>query len=204
MPCNVILFCACAVDFVMPQKRESLVDAYKKWRQWADGKVCCDYGLHVAVTWWSEQIRWSQGITNKRVVLFSRLKITFTFRLPKTWKTSSLATESTPSRSSWLTGRSADQRCRNDPAVQEVQRSMCSGSGSCWKWRPGWRGQICNIMCIIPSLNKYQNEFILEHEENAELRRHWTRRSCFEPSWGAWSRGSSSCDYCCQPGELLP
>lgn len=44
------------VDFVLDQKNVSLLEAYDKWRSWADGKVCCDYGLHVAVTWWSDQV----------------------------------------------------------------------------------------------------------------------------------------------------
>ncbi|KAM7362740.1 dihydropyrimidinase-like isoform 2-T4 [Cochliomyia hominivorax] len=44
------------IDFVVPNKGESLLTAYKRWRSWADGKVCCDYGFHVAVTWWSEQV----------------------------------------------------------------------------------------------------------------------------------------------------
>ena len=45
------------VDFVIPQKGESLVEAYNRWRHWADPKVCCDYSLHVCVTWWSEQVK---------------------------------------------------------------------------------------------------------------------------------------------------
>lgn len=44
------------VDFAIPNKGKSLVDAYDQWRGWADPKVCCDYGLHVAVTWWSDQV----------------------------------------------------------------------------------------------------------------------------------------------------
>jgi len=44
------------IDFVIPAKSESLVEAYEKWRGWADPKVCCDYGLHVAVTWWSDSV----------------------------------------------------------------------------------------------------------------------------------------------------
>lgn len=44
------------IDFVIPQKGESLVAAYEKWRAWADPKVCCDYSFHVAVTWWSEKV----------------------------------------------------------------------------------------------------------------------------------------------------
>lgn len=44
------------IDFVIPQKGESLTGAYQKWRGWADPKVCCDYSFHVAVTWWSEQV----------------------------------------------------------------------------------------------------------------------------------------------------
>ncbi|XP_058978776.1 dihydropyrimidinase [Musca domestica] len=44
------------IDFVMPNKGESLIDAYHKWRSWADPKVCCDYALHVGVTWWSKLV----------------------------------------------------------------------------------------------------------------------------------------------------
>lgn len=44
------------VDFVIPKKGESLVAAFDKWRGWADPKVCCDYGFHLAVTWWSDSV----------------------------------------------------------------------------------------------------------------------------------------------------
>ncbi|XP_026733529.1 dihydropyrimidinase isoform X2 [Trichoplusia ni] len=47
----------CVIDFVLPQKGQSLLEAYANWREKADGKVCCDYGLHVGVTWWSPQVR---------------------------------------------------------------------------------------------------------------------------------------------------
>ncbi|XP_064409955.1 dihydropyrimidinase [Latimeria chalumnae] len=45
------------LDFVIPQKGQSLLENYDKWRSWADPKVCCDYSLHVAVTWWSEKVK---------------------------------------------------------------------------------------------------------------------------------------------------
>ncbi|XP_037308892.2 dihydropyrimidinase isoform X1 [Pungitius pungitius] len=45
------------LDFVIPQKGKSLLEAYDCWRKKADPKVCCDYSLHVAVTWWSEQVK---------------------------------------------------------------------------------------------------------------------------------------------------
>lgn len=44
------------LDFVIPKKGSSLLEAYERWRQTADPKVCCDYSLHVAVTWWSDQV----------------------------------------------------------------------------------------------------------------------------------------------------
>ncbi|XP_058454472.1 dihydropyrimidinase-like [Malaya genurostris] len=45
------------IDFVIPKKGESLLTAYDTWRARADPKVVCDYGLHVAITWWSKSVR---------------------------------------------------------------------------------------------------------------------------------------------------
>ncbi|XP_068937021.1 dihydropyrimidinase isoform X2 [Petaurus breviceps papuanus] len=45
------------IDFAIPQKGCSLIEAFDTWRSWADPKVCCDYSLHVAVTWWSDQVK---------------------------------------------------------------------------------------------------------------------------------------------------
>ncbi|CAF4455039.1 unnamed protein product [Rotaria socialis] len=44
------------VDLVIPTKEQTLLEAYKQWRERADAKVCCDYGLHVAITHWNEQV----------------------------------------------------------------------------------------------------------------------------------------------------
>lgn len=46
-----------SVDFVAPQKGESLLAAYDKYRGWADPKVCCDYGLSVIVNQMSDKIK---------------------------------------------------------------------------------------------------------------------------------------------------
>ena len=53
------------IDFVIPSKGESLLVAYDKWRKWADEKVNCDYSLHVAVTWWSDQVAKEMEILSK-------------------------------------------------------------------------------------------------------------------------------------------
>lgn len=45
------------IDFALPSRGESLVNAYNTWRERADDKVCCDYGLHVGVTWWSDEVK---------------------------------------------------------------------------------------------------------------------------------------------------
>ncbi|XP_049705474.2 dihydropyrimidinase isoform X2 [Helicoverpa armigera] len=47
----------CVIDFVLPQKGQSLLEAYNNWREKADNKVCCDYALHVGVTWWSPAVK---------------------------------------------------------------------------------------------------------------------------------------------------
>lgn len=43
------------IDFVIPAPQESLLDAYKKWREWAE-KSASDYSFHVAITWWDESV----------------------------------------------------------------------------------------------------------------------------------------------------
>ena len=45
------------VDFVIDQKGVPLTEAYDKWRSRADPKVCCDYALHIGVTWWKDSVR---------------------------------------------------------------------------------------------------------------------------------------------------
>ncbi|XP_049684753.1 dihydropyrimidinase [Accipiter gentilis] len=45
------------IDFAIPQKGCSLTEAFDTWKSWADPKVCCDYALHVAVTWWSNKVK---------------------------------------------------------------------------------------------------------------------------------------------------
>ena len=43
------------IDFVIPNPKERILDAYKKWRGWAE-KAAADYSLHVAITWWDETV----------------------------------------------------------------------------------------------------------------------------------------------------
>nr|CAI5862826.1 unnamed protein product [Callosobruchus analis] len=45
------------IDFAFPKAGESPLDAYHSYRLKADSKVCCDYGLHVCLTGWSDQVR---------------------------------------------------------------------------------------------------------------------------------------------------
>ncbi|OXB78545.1 UNVERIFIED_CONTAM: hypothetical protein H355_010025 [Colinus virginianus] len=40
---------------VLPAKERSLLDAFERCRALADPQVCCDYALHVGVTWWAPQ-----------------------------------------------------------------------------------------------------------------------------------------------------
>ncbi|XP_034489314.1 dihydropyrimidinase-like [Drosophila innubila] len=55
------------IDCVLPKKHESLVEAYDKWRSWADPKVCCDYALHVGITWWSKSVSDEMAILCKEL-----------------------------------------------------------------------------------------------------------------------------------------
>jgi dihydropyrimidinase len=49
------------IDFVIPGPNVSLLAAYDQWMGWAK-KACADYGFHVAVTWWSDQVRDEMGV----------------------------------------------------------------------------------------------------------------------------------------------
>ena len=46
------------IGHVLPEKNESLLEAYESCRSMADPKTCCDYALHVGVTWWGPKVRW--------------------------------------------------------------------------------------------------------------------------------------------------
>ncbi|XP_011686951.1 PREDICTED: dihydropyrimidinase isoform X2 [Wasmannia auropunctata] len=53
------------IDFVVSRKDESLLEAYERYRQSADQKVCCDYALHVAITSWSPKVKEDMAILAK-------------------------------------------------------------------------------------------------------------------------------------------
>jgi len=48
------------IDFVIPDPKERILDAYKKWRGWAE-KSAADYSLHVAITWWDQSVYEDMG-----------------------------------------------------------------------------------------------------------------------------------------------
>jgi len=48
------------IDFVIPNPRQPLLDAFKQWREWAE-KAASDYAFHVAVTWWDDSVRRDMG-----------------------------------------------------------------------------------------------------------------------------------------------
>lgn len=50
------------IDFVIPKKGQSLLEAYDQWRGKADSKANCDFGFHCAITWWSPDVSDEMGI----------------------------------------------------------------------------------------------------------------------------------------------
>ncbi len=48
------------IDFVIPNPRQSLLEAFHTWRGWAE-KAAGDYAFHVAVTWWDESVHRDMG-----------------------------------------------------------------------------------------------------------------------------------------------
>ena len=43
------------IDFVIPNPRQNVLEAYRQWRGWAE-KAAADYSFHVAITWWDESV----------------------------------------------------------------------------------------------------------------------------------------------------
>jgi dihydropyrimidinase len=48
------------IDFVIPNPKQPLMDAYQTWRGWAE-KAAGDYSFHMAITWWDESVRRDMG-----------------------------------------------------------------------------------------------------------------------------------------------
>ncbi|ROL47230.1 Dihydropyrimidinase-related protein 5 [Anabarilius grahami] len=45
------------IAHVLPERDTSLLEAFEKCRGHADAKTCCDYALHMGVTWWGPMVR---------------------------------------------------------------------------------------------------------------------------------------------------
>ncbi|MBV5297306.1 MAG: dihydropyrimidinase [Rhodoferax sp.] len=48
------------IDFVIPNPQQNLIEAYQTWRGWAE-KAAGDYGFHMAITWWSDEVKRDMG-----------------------------------------------------------------------------------------------------------------------------------------------
>ncbi|XP_016122003.1 dihydropyrimidinase-related protein 5-like, partial [Sinocyclocheilus grahami] len=45
------------IAHVLPERDASLLEEFEKIRAHADAEACCDYALHVGVTWWGPKVR---------------------------------------------------------------------------------------------------------------------------------------------------
>ena len=52
------------IDFVIPNPGTSLIEAWHAWRAKSE-KAAADYGFHVAVTWWSDQVAQEMGVLTR-------------------------------------------------------------------------------------------------------------------------------------------
>ncbi|HTW68642.1 MAG TPA: dihydropyrimidinase [Acetobacteraceae bacterium] len=52
------------IDFVIPNPGTSLIEAWHAWRAKSE-KAAADYGFHVAVTWWSDQVAEEMGVLTR-------------------------------------------------------------------------------------------------------------------------------------------
>ena len=54
----------CIIDFAIPSPKQSLLEAYRQWRKWAE-IATADYTFHVAVTWWDKSVSDEMGVLCK-------------------------------------------------------------------------------------------------------------------------------------------
>ncbi|HUB44677.1 MAG TPA: dihydropyrimidinase [Acetobacteraceae bacterium] len=52
------------IDFVIPNPGTSLIESWRAWRAKSE-KAAADYGFHVAVTWWSDQVKEEMGVLTR-------------------------------------------------------------------------------------------------------------------------------------------
>jgi dihydropyrimidinase len=52
------------IDFVIPNPKQRVLDAYREWRGWAE-KAAADYSFHVAITWWDDTVHADMGTLTK-------------------------------------------------------------------------------------------------------------------------------------------
>ncbi len=48
------------IDFVIPNPKQPLMEAFHEWRGWAE-KAAADYAFHVAITWWDDSVERDMG-----------------------------------------------------------------------------------------------------------------------------------------------
>lgn len=73
----------CILDFATQNRGETLLEALENWHKMADGKASCDYGFHMAVTEWNQDIKKElpvmkkEGITSYKLYMaYDNLRVT--------------------------------------------------------------------------------------------------------------------------------
>eukprot|EP01104_Vermistella_antarctica_P016092 TRINITY_DN5416_c0_g1_i1.p1 TRINITY_DN5416_c0_g1~~TRINITY_DN5416_c0_g1_i1.p1 ORF type:complete len:547 (-),score=127.90 TRINITY_DN5416_c0_g1_i1:167-1807(-) len=67
--CAVAGGTTCLLDFVIPQKGQSILEAHEIWTNRATPKINCDIGFHMALTWWGDEVaKEMEVLTNERGV----------------------------------------------------------------------------------------------------------------------------------------
>lgn len=65
------------LDFTTQEKGESLIEALDNWHKMAEGKCSCDYGFHMSVTDWNEEIKKQIPIMAKEGVTSYKLYMAY-------------------------------------------------------------------------------------------------------------------------------
>ncbi|KAH7707903.1 DHP-2 protein [Aphelenchoides avenae] len=169
------------IDFAIPFHGRSPIEAYKEWRSWADPKVCCDYGLTVAVSTWNEQMEAEMTELIKPEYGINSFKFYFTYDGLMVRDEEFFAAAKHCAK----IGAFARVHAENGPIIKELQKDLLekgvTGPEGHWLSRPEeLEAEAVNRACVLAAqancplyvvhvMSKEAAEVIVKHRQKGHV-----------------------------------